>query len=330
MKNFKPNPSSIDLSLPEDYQIGRVYIDPLQYDHKWPSMAEFAKRLSLRYDAPRTRHAYYRSMRLIQDHFDRDPAALSQEQFRDYLIHVKTVKRWKPKTLRQTLATAKLFFVEMLGREDWTVFSQVRAKDHDQLPAVLTRRQVHDVLAHIRLRRYRTPIKLIYCCGLRLSECLSLTLYDVRGEENKLWVRNSKGHQDRLVPIPTPMVEDLRRYWCFHRHPRLLFPNVGRGDKSIESLRRRMHQAKSCIPVSSLQRLIRLAGQQLNLPGATVHTLRHSYATHLLEMGASLRTIQALLGHKQINSTMVYLHLTHRCEQDCLRMAQALCQGLPR
>ena len=136
-------------------------------------MAEFAKRLSLRYDAIRTRHAYYRSLRLIADHFGCDPATLCEEQFRDYLIHVKTVKHWRPKTIRQTLATAKLFFIDMLAHHEWTVFSQVRAKDHDQLPIVLTRQQVHDLLTHIRLRRYRTPIKLIYCCGLRLTECLS-------------------------------------------------------------------------------------------------------------------------------------------------------------
>jgi site-specific recombinase XerD len=293
-------------------------------------MAEYAKRLSLRYDAIRTRHAYYRCMRLIQDHFGCDPATLSEEQLRDYLIHVKTVKRWKPKTIRQTLANTKLFFVDMLGHQEWTVFSQVRAKDHDELPMVLTRQQVHDLLTHIRLRRYRTPIKLIYCCGLRLSECLSLTIHDVLGKENKLWVRQSKGHRDRMVPIPTVMVEDLRRYWKFHRHPHLLFPNVGRGDKSPQSLRRRMRQATSCIPVSSLQRLVRLAGQQLNIRGATVHTLRHSFATHLLEMGASLHTIQSLLGHKQIDSTMIYLHVTHRCQQDSLRLVQELCQGLPR
>jgi site-specific recombinase XerD len=76
--------------------------------------------------------------------------------------------------------------------------------------------------------------------------------------------------------------------------------------------------------------LIRLAGQQLNLPGATVHTLRHSYATHLLEMGASLHTIQALLGHKQINSTMVYLHLTHQTTRDTLGLMEQLCRNLPR
>ena len=82
--------------------------------------------------------------------------------------------------------------------------------------------------------------------------------------------------------------------------------------------------------MSSLQRLMVVARKELKLPGATAHTLRHSYATHLLEMGASLHNIQHLLGHKQITSTMVYLHLTHRCEQDTLRMAHLLCEGLPR
>lgn len=194
----------------------------------------------------------------------------------------------------------------------------------------MTREQVKLLLRHIRLRRYRTPIKLIYCCGLRLSECLNLTIHDILGKENKLWVRNGKGNQDRMVPIPTPMVEDLRNYYRFHRHPLLLFPNVGRGTQSPDEMRWRMRWAREPIPIGSLQRLMVVARKELNLPGATAHTLRHSYATHLLEMGASLHNIQHLLGHKQINSTMVYLHLTHRCEQDTLRMAHLLCEGLPR
>jgi integrase len=246
---------------------------------------------------------------------------------RDYLLHVKLHKHWKPKTIRQTLACAKLFFVELLQRPLWRVFSQVRTKDYDFLPAVLTRQQVHDLLDSIRLRRYRTPIKLIYCCGLRLGECLSLTIHDILGEERKLVIRDSKGHQDRVIPLPALMLEDLRKYWSIHRHPRWLFPNVGRGDQTPQALAERMRSAKTPMPYSSLQRLIIVARKQLNLPAASIHSLRHSFATHLLEAGAHLHTIQKL---KQINSTMIYLHLTHQTQRDVLELMESLCGTLPR
>ena len=293
-------------------------------------MAEYAKRLALRTDAARTRHSYYRSMRLIHEHFDCDPSLISQDQLCDYILHVKTVKDWRPKTIRQTVACAKIFFVEMLGHHDWTVFSQVKTKDHDELPPVLTRAQVHDLLVHIRLRRYRIPLKLIYCCGLRLSECLLLTVHDILGNENKLWIRDSKGHKDRMVPLPTPMVEDLRRYWAFHRNPLLLFPNAGRGYHHSDALRARMHASTDPMPISSLQRLMLVARKELNLPDVSVHTLRHSFATHMLEGGANLHTIQSLLGHRQINTTMVYLHLTHQSDSNALRLMEGICTGLPR
>ncbi len=293
-------------------------------------MKRFAEHLALRYDAARTRHSYYRDLRLIQEYFDADPAGLTEEQFRDYILWVKTKKRWKPKTIRQTAASAKFFFVGMLGHEEWKVFSQIRTKDHDELPMVLTRNQVRELLARVRLRRYRIPLKLIYCCGLRLSECLSLTIHDIRGDGGKLWVRDGKGHRDRLVPLAATMLEDLRRYWSVHRHPLLLFPNVGRGTCTPDKVAGRMHAATDPMPVSSLQRLMLVARRELNIPGATAHTLRHSFATHLVEAGASLHSVQALLGHKLINSTMVYLHLTHRSEQDSLRLVEELCRNLPR
>jgi integrase/recombinase XerD len=323
-------PADPPLSYTHRPDVGRRGPDPLEYDHPYPSLRDYAQLLALRYHHGRTRHSYYRQLRLLSDHYRTDPATLSESQVRDYFLHVKTIKHWKPKTVRQAAACARLFFVEQLGHQDWTVFAQIRARDQDRLPAVMTRQQVVRLLQHIRLRRYRTPIKLIYCCGLRLSECLNLTVHDIRGAEGKLWVRSGKGGRDRLVPLCPVMVEDLRRYWRFHHHPLLLFPNVGRGSNAPADVAARMRAATTPMPVSSLQRLILVARKELGLPEATVHTLRHSFATHLIEAGAPIHAVKELLGHRQIQTTMVYLHLTHRTEQDCRDLIQALCQGLPR
>jgi integrase/recombinase XerD len=308
----------------------RDYDNPVDYEHPYESMSQFADLLALRYDANRTRHAYYRQIRLVHEYLSCDPVSITEPQLRDYFLHVKLQKHWKPKTIRQALAATRLFFVDLFGHTDWILFSQIRAKDHDTLPAVLTRPQVQALIQSIRLRRYRTPLKLIYCCGLRLSECLGLTIHDIKGTENKLFIRNSKGHQDRVVPLPNSLYQELRRYWAFHRHPLLLFPNAGRGDNNPQALAERMHGATGPMPCSSLQRLVLLARKELNIPAISVHSLRHSFATHLLEAGAHLHTIQKLLGHKQITSTMVYLHLTNQTTQDTLRLMDQLCQGLPR
>lgn len=165
-------------------------------------MRRFAEFLSLRYDANRTRHAYYRQLRLIHEQLECDPALITEAQLRDYFLFVKLKKHWRPKSIRQAAAAARLFFVDLLQRPEWSVFSQIRTKDHDRLPAVLTRQQVIDLIHLIRLRRYRTPIKLIYACGLRLSECLALTIHDIAGTENPrkrlrltrfLWIWAAKG-----------------------------------------------------------------------------------------------------------------------------------------
>ena len=321
------------LKLPLNFRpkAGRAQRDPIDYEsHPYPSMQQFAEFLVLRFDTSRTRHSYYRQMRLVHDFCTCDPALITEELYRSYILHIKVKKLWKPKTIRQAAAAGRLFFIEMMGHTEWKVFSQIRTKDLDELPAVVTRDQIKLLLSHIRLRRYRTPIKLIYCCGLRLSECLSLTRHDIIAKEGKLWIRGGKGGKDRMVPIALTMIEDLRRYWAVHRHPLLIFPNTGRGDHDLKNVAARMKVAERPMPISSLQRLMVQARKELGIEKCTIHTLRHSFATHLVEAGASIHTVKALLGHKSINTTMIYLHLTHRSEQDSRELVEKLCQELPR
>lgn len=331
MSNTKPvgaSPSNTATNITT--RADRTHRDPLGYQHPYDSMRRYAELLALRHDCLRTRYSYYRAMRLLHEHYGMDPEALGEGHFRDYILFVKTRKEWQPKTIRQTVACARLFYIDMLGLPEWKVFSQIRTKDHDELPAVLTREQVVSLLGSIRLRRYRIPVKLIYCAGLRLSECLGLTVHDILGTEGKLMIRGGKGGKDRMIPLAPKMLEDLRAYWKFHRHPLLLFPNAGRGPCSADKLARRMRGARSPMPVSSLQRLVVLARKQLGIPDATVHSLRHSFATHLIEAGASLHTVQSLLGHKLITTTMTYLHVTHRSNQDSRTLVSELTDGLPR
>jgi len=137
---------------------GQQHCDPLDYNHPYDSMRRHAELLALRHDSPRTRHSYYRAMRLLHEHFRKDPATLGEDQFRDYILYIKTLKAWKPKTIRQTVACARMFFVEMLGCPEWKVFSQIRTRDHGKLPAVFTHSQGHAPSLRRKGRHFRVPI----------------------------------------------------------------------------------------------------------------------------------------------------------------------------
>lgn len=140
----------------------------LHYDsHPYPSMRRFAEFLALRFDAPRTRHSYYRQMRLVHEFCQADPAAITEAMLRDYILHVKTVKRWKPKTIRQAAAAAKLFFIELMEHEEWRIFSQIRTRDEDSLPAVLTREEVN--IPVCTMHTLRQAYSLCYRCWRMLD-----------------------------------------------------------------------------------------------------------------------------------------------------------------
>ena len=169
-------------------------------------------------------------------------------------------------------------------------------------------------LKAVQLPRYRTVLGLIYHTGLRVGEAVRIELRDLRdshSEHPRLHVRCGKGGKDRFVPLSPAMVAELRDWWKTHRHPTFLFPGptVGWRERSLPA--NAAQRPTTHLSVSAVQHTFRLARATSGLPPeATVHTLRHCYATHLLEEGVSLRLISQYLGHASLETTLIYTHLT--------------------
>ena len=217
----------------------------------------------------------------------------------------------------------------------WTVFGEIRISQPFVLPVVLARQEVAAVLGAVREPRFSACLRLIYHCGLRVGEATRIEVRDLQDSHTdhpRLHVRNGKGGKDRFVPMSPGMVAELRQWWCTHRHPKLLFASPGRGwaDRT-ESLSQVMGKATEPMSVSSVQMAFKLARGQSGInSAATPHTLRHSYATHLLEEGVSLRQISQYLGHESLDTTVIYTHLTSISEAKTRAALQTLHHALKR
>jgi integrase/recombinase XerD len=263
---------------------------------------------------------YYRQMRLVAEHFGRDPGRLSQKSVRGYVLHLKNEREWSASSLRQAIAAMRMFYCAMLGRK-WKLWNVVEVRDKKRLPTVLEIEQVSTVLNSVALLRHRVPLRLIYCCGLRLDECVRLTVDDI--EPGAVIVREGKGGKERRVPLPDSVYRELRRYWLQHRNPKWLFPTPGRGRR--ENARERMGRSTEPMGKGSLQKAFHDAVVASGIrKKATIHTLRHSYATHLLAMGVNIRQLQLYLGHEDIETTTIYLHLIPFGEEKSMEHIDAI------
>lgn len=278
----------------------------------------------MRAKRPRTLEEYGARVRLISEHYRRDPVELSEQEVRDYLVFLIRDKSLRPSSIRQARAALRLFYEMIVKVNGWTVFDEVRTKDTRPLPKVLTRGEVAAVLGALKVLRFIVVLRLIYACGLRLGEAVALEWRDIDAAQGRLHIRDGKGGKQRFVPLPAAVLPMLRRYWATHRHPRFLFPATGRGwrvnrrataEAQAEALSAHQGQATAPMSESSVQNAFRLALAASGVSRqASVHTLRHSYATHLLEEGVNLRAVSAYLGHANLEQTAVYLHLTEASE----------------
>jgi integrase/recombinase XerD len=280
----------------------------------YPSLAKFRDFVQLKDYRQPTKAEYVRYVRKLGEHFQCDPATLTEDQLRAYFLFLRQEKKFGGSAMKLARCALRSFFRDCLRVTGWTVFEEVRIAPPQTLPLVLSREQVATLLGAVHLPRYRAILGLIYHTGLRVGEAVRIERRDFRDTNTphpRLHVRCGKGGKDRFVPLAPGMVQQLRQWWQTHRHPTFLFPGPTSGWRECCQPADAAQHATTHLSVSAVQNTFRLARATAGLPAeATVHTLRHCYATHLLEEGVSLRLISQYLGHATLETTLIYTHLT--------------------
>jgi integrase len=279
--------------------------------------------LSLNGKAERTQEAYTRALRMLCAFYaNKAPEAITEAELEAYFLHRKSVDGWSSSTMRICYCAIRFYFVKVLGR-DWQLFNYLRARTESRLPAILLEAEVRAILSHVHTPHNYAFLSTVYACGLRLQEALFLEISDIDAARMMIHVHRGKGAKDRYVPLPHSTLERLRSHWRTHRNPRLVFPAWGRDSRSGGA-------SDTPMAKSSVQGAFRRARFAAGIAkrGVCVHTLRHCYATHLLEAGVNLRVIQRHLGHTSLETTMVYLHLTHKGTEDAYALIDAVMKDL--
>jgi integrase/recombinase XerD len=247
-------------------------------------------------------------VRQLSEHFDCSPDQVSAEQLRQYFIYLKNERRFARQSSTQALCAIKLFWEKTLQRVWPAELEFTRATPVFKLPVILSAPEVRTLLAKVALLDHRVALSTLYSCGLRLGEALKLEVGDIDSKRMFLHIRAGKGNRDRYVPLPQRTLELLREAWRSHRHPRFLFPAKGHSGLGAPTATEPMCR-------TTLQRAFRLALRASGIKKAVhIHSLRHSYATHLLEQGENLRQLQVNLGHHSPTTTVIYTHLTTLCQ----------------
>ena len=260
--------------------------------------------MQLRSYAPGTIEGYVHAVAQLARHYHRSPDTLEEDEVRRYLLYLKLDKKIARGTFSVALGGLRFFYHKALGRE-WKSLDVAKPRSEKKLPVVLSRDEVWSVIDAVRVDVYRVCLTTIYACGLRLMEGVNLQVPNVDSARGVLRVCG-KRCKDREVPLPAAALQLLRDHWRTHRCPTWLFPATTR-----HGLQDSVAHDGAPITRSSLQSAFRRAVESSALhKRAHVHTLRHSYATHLLEDGVNLRLIQEYLGHSSLRTTVVYTHLT--------------------
>jgi integrase/recombinase XerD len=253
--------------------------------------------LKLQGKRPKTIEAYSRAVRRIAEFFDRCPDTLGAAELKSYFAALLETHSWS--TIKLDRNGLQFFYRHVLAKQ-WEWVDIIKPPQTRRLPDILTREETFRLINTVHKLRYRVFFLTVYSMGLRLGEGLQLQVGDMDGQRHRVHIRAAKGGKDRYVPLPDLTLRSLRQFWTTHRHPRLLFPNpVGARNVPTPMDRGGVQAAmKAAVADCGIRRKI------------SVHSLRHGYATHLLELGVDLREIQVILGHVRPETTARYTHLT--------------------
>jgi integrase/recombinase XerD len=260
----------------------------------------FINDMRIRNFAARTIESYVAGVVKLTRFVRRSPDTVSAEEIRAFQVEMLSRKvSWSQ--FNQVVSALRFFFAVTLGRPG-VVEMLPYGKKPRRLPAVLSVEEVNQLLAAARPGQQRILLTTAYACGLRVSELVHLKVTDIDSARMVLTVRQGKGHKDRQVPLSPRLLAELRHWWSCHRSRPWLFP--GNGGPRFEAATRPLH-------TGSVQRMCKKVVAKAKLrKSVSMHTLRHSYATHLLEAGVNVVTLQRLLGHNSLQTTALYLHLS--------------------
>lgn len=259
------------------------------------SYEKFSKQLQVEQYSPRSIQSYGHKLAAISFHFKKLPEHLSEEDCRDYFSMLLS-RSPSPglSYFKHTVYSLRCYRKTMHLCE--LHFSLPRIRSTKKLPVVLSQSEVSNLLRHCISVRSQALLALIYSCGLRLRELINMRICDIDSQRMQVFIRQGKGGKDRYVPLSTHLLLLLREYFIQHRPEVYLFNNRSGGQIEDSEIRYLFKQAVHSSRI---------------LKPCTLHTLRHSYATHLLEMGENILRIRDLLGHADIKTTLIYLHLVN-------------------
>lgn len=244
---------------------------------------------------PRTQDAYLREVENLAKHFKCSPAGLGEAELKQYMLYMINERHLSEGTFRFYVAGLKFFYRTTLKRE-WPVEKIRHPRSKRNLPVVLDLMEVESLFSVTRNLKHKAMLMITYSSGLRVSETARLKLTDIDSKRMTVRVSNGKGGKDRYSILSETALEHLRRYWKKYHPTEWLFTGAkGKGHISLSTIQQVFKQAKKRAGITK---------------PASIHTLRHSFATHLIEAGTSLHHVQLLLGHRSPTTTTVYLHVS--------------------